>query len=121
MDSDCCKAVTPNISIKNTKEAALYTGKKAKAKGMSDGDQNYAYIAFHYIHKNPLTGGLVSKLEDWKYSSYCDYAGLRNGTLCDKILAIDLIGFHVENFINESYSLIDKEISKKIFVKDDHV
>lgn len=45
---------------------------KAKAKGMSDGDQNYAYIAFHYIHQNPLTKGLVSKLEDWKFSSYCD-------------------------------------------------
>ena len=88
---------------------------------MSDGDQNYAYIAFHYIHQNPFTAGLVFKLEDWKYSSYFDYAGLRNGTLCDRTLSENLIGFDAGNFINETYTLIDGTISKKIFLKDDHI
>jgi REP element-mobilizing transposase RayT len=37
-----------------------------------------------YIHLNPLIDGLVGKLEDYQWSSYPDYIGLRQGTLCDK-------------------------------------
>ena len=37
-----------------------------------------------YIHLNPLSAGLVSKLEDYQWSSYPDYIGAREGTLCDK-------------------------------------
>jgi hypothetical protein len=84
---------------------------------MSDGSNNYSYIAFHYVHQNPYKANLVSQMEDWKYSSFCDYAGLRNGTLCDKELAEQLIGFNPENFMIESYSLIDDDISRKIFFK----
>jgi REP element-mobilizing transposase RayT len=94
---------------------------KTKAKGMSDGSVNYGYIAFHYTHQNPLKANLVSKLEDWIYSSYPDYAGLRNGNLCDKKLAHQLIGFRKDNFIVESYKMIDEEITKKIFNKDDWI
>jgi REP element-mobilizing transposase RayT len=92
---------------------------KAKAKGMSDGDSNYGYIAFHYIHQNPIKAKLVSKLEDWPYSSFNDYAGCRNGNLCDRELAWQLIGYDKANFISESYSMIDEEISNKIFLKDE--
>jgi putative transposase len=94
---------------------------KTKAKGMSDGSTQYSNIAFHYIHQNPLTAKLVNKLEEWKYSSFYDYAGLRNGTLCDRELAKQLIGFNPDNFIAESYALIDDGISRKIFLKDDVV
>lgn len=37
-----------------------------------------------YIHLNPLIDGLVEKLQDYQWSSYPDYIGLRPGTLCDK-------------------------------------
>jgi REP element-mobilizing transposase RayT len=37
-----------------------------------------------YIHQNPNVGGLVTKLSDYPWSSYLDYAGTRNGTLVDK-------------------------------------
>jgi len=37
-----------------------------------------------YIHLNPLSAGLVNKLEDYQWSSYPDYIGARAGTLCDK-------------------------------------
>jgi putative transposase len=30
-----------------------------------------------YIHCNPVRRGLVSRPEDWKWSSHCDYAGTR--------------------------------------------
>jgi putative transposase len=34
-----------------------------------------------YIHLNPVRAHLVKKPEDWVYSSYQDYLGLRRGTL----------------------------------------
>jgi putative transposase len=34
-----------------------------------------------YIHLNPVTAGLVKCPEDWEFSSYRDYIGLRQGTL----------------------------------------
>ena len=54
---------------------------------MYDGDKHYEFTAFQYIHQNPLKANLVLNMEKWLYSSYADYAGFRNGTLCDKELA----------------------------------
>ncbi len=34
-----------------------------------------------YIHLNPVKAGLVQKPEKWKYSSFLDFIGIRNGTL----------------------------------------
>ena len=34
-----------------------------------------------YAHLNPVMDGLVRRAEDWEFSSYRDYIGLRNGTL----------------------------------------
>jgi putative transposase len=34
-----------------------------------------------YLHLNPVLAGLVKKPEDWPFSSYNDYLGLRQGTL----------------------------------------
>lgn len=42
-----------------------------------------------YIHANPHVAKLVTKLEDYPYSSYCDYVGERSGTLCDAPLVLD--------------------------------
>ena len=41
-----------------------------------------------YIHTNSSVAGIVSKPEDYKWSSYKDYLGLRNGTLCDKEIVL---------------------------------
>jgi putative transposase len=41
-----------------------------------------------YIHNNPKTAGLVMDLADYPWSSYQDYVGLRNGTLCNKELIL---------------------------------
>jgi len=34
-----------------------------------------------YIHLNPVKAGLVQQAEEWEFSSYLEYAGLRKGTL----------------------------------------
>lgn len=51
----------------------------------------YAYYCFHYIHNNPVASGLVKTREDWEFSSYRDYLGLRNGSLVNKTLALQTI------------------------------
>lgn len=55
-------------------------------------DNDYALQCFHYIHDNPVPARLVSKAIDWRYSSAIDYAGIRKGTLCNQLLAKDLLG-----------------------------
>ena len=50
-------------------------------------DNHYAATCFNYIHQNPVKANLCKKPEDWRYSSASDYAGLRNGTLCNQDLA----------------------------------
>ena len=82
---------------------------------MQEGHKNYGFIAFHYIHQNPLRAGLVQQLEDWGFSSLPDYAGRRNGTICNRELAFALIGLDKENFINEAGKHIDGNKIKKIF------
>lgn len=52
----------------------------------------YGATCFGYIHDNPRRAGLVKLAEDWPYSSCADFAGLRNGTLCNQALARELLG-----------------------------
>ncbi|WP_243348445.1 hypothetical protein [Parabacteroides sp. FAFU027] len=47
-------------------------------------EQAYQKICFDYIHQNPVTAGLTDLAEDWEFSSYRDYSGLRNGKLINK-------------------------------------
>ncbi|NJB84439.1 putative transposase [Lewinella marina] len=52
----------------------------------------YLTNCFFYIHNNPAKGDLVIAPEDWPYSSAADYAGNRDGTLCNYDLTRQLIG-----------------------------
>jgi len=99
---------------KNKRTGSLFR-QKTKAKDLSDGDKYYGPTAFHYIHQNPYCAGLVTKIEDWVYSSFLDYSNVRKGTLCDKELAHELIGFDRENFLKESYTVLDENLKSKIF------
>ena len=47
-------------------------------------EYEYPQICFNYIHNNPVSARLVKKPEDWEFSSYRDYCGLRNGKLINK-------------------------------------
>lgn len=51
----------------------------------------YGHHCFKYIHQNPEDANLVTKATCWLYSSAKDYAGLRNGTLCNLALGRALI------------------------------
>ncbi|HXS58022.1 MAG TPA: hypothetical protein VN726_17935 [Hanamia sp.] len=85
---------------------------KTKAKYLNiENDPNkhgsYLVNAMHYCHQNPWKAGLVKKLEDWPYSSFLEYGGLRNGHLCNKALLMELTGYDLNNFYNDSYNIIE--------------
>ncbi|MBU2542018.1 transposase [Patescibacteria group bacterium] len=62
-----------------------------KAKEIKNQEQ-FLYLTA-YIHTNPRVAGLVAKLNDWQWSSFLDYVGLRKGTLIKK----DLVFEYFEN------------------------
>jgi hypothetical protein len=72
--------------------------------------QDYFVNCFHYIHQNPLITKLTEKLEDWEFSSFKDYAGFREGTLCEKSLAKIYCGYIPADFVEKSYALVDKKL-----------
>jgi REP element-mobilizing transposase RayT len=45
-----------------------------------DQDEYLLHLS-RYIHLNPVRARLVSQPHAWAFSSYCEYVGLRNGTL----------------------------------------
>ncbi|MEP6949829.1 MAG: hypothetical protein ABI863_11165 [Ginsengibacter sp.] len=40
-------------------------------------DQEMFDKTLEYIHQNPVIAGFVNKPEDWKYSSACDFCGVK--------------------------------------------
>ena len=80
---------------------------KTKAKNVAESDwviknnyilQDYCSRCFDYIHQNPVEAKLVQYPSDWRFSSYQDYAGLRDGTLCNKELATKYCGYDPRDF-----------------------
>ncbi len=93
---------------------------RAKAKPLDEDigkNDSYGINCFLYIHQNPVRAGLVTKLEDWEFSSYQDYAGLRNGTLCNKEIAKDLLKLPsgYSEFEKFSYQTIPKQFLRLTF------
>lgn len=63
---------------------------------------DYAVCCFRYIHQNPFEANLVDSLEEWEFSSFRDYLGLRKGTLCNQSLANKLLEFELNEFFEFS-------------------
>ena len=76
----------------------------------------YLTILCRYIHLNPVKAKLVSRPEDWAYSNYREWVGLRNGELVDKVFVQDHFSIAEEyrEFVNDgldeqrSYEKINK-------------
>jgi putative transposase len=73
-----------------------------------------------YIHQNPKVGGLVTNLRDYQWSSYLDYIGIRNGTLCDKsfILKMFTSSIEYEKFVEVSYGAIKQRKDIELLLLD---
>ncbi len=105
---------TQGINKQNNSTGNLFQ-QKTKSKCINDGDSHYGYTAFQYIHQNPLRSNLVTKPEDWEFSSFPDYAGLRNGNLCNKTLAISLLELKMETFLQDCYAELPADLLQNIF------
>jgi len=70
-----------HINRKYNKIGHLFQGKYKQKEVDKD---EYLLQLSSYIHLNPVVDGLVEKLENYQWSSYPDYIGIRQGTLCDK-------------------------------------
>jgi len=83
-------------------------------------DRNeYLLHLSRYLHLNPVEAGLVKRPEDWEFSSYRDYIGLRLGTLPmpDIILSQFPTPRAYQEFI-ESYKLTDRDIIAHLLFDD---
>ncbi|MEX2478589.1 MAG: hypothetical protein WD357_09145 [Gracilimonas sp.] len=108
---------TQAINKKQDRTGSLFR-KRSKAKSLREDNlnsYNYGINCFFYIHQNPLKAGLVDKIEDWEFSSFQDYTGFRNGSLCDITLAKDL--FKLPEDENEFYEVSQKIIPDQIIQK----
>lgn len=54
-------------------------------------EKQYPQVCFDYIHQNPVKAALVTKAENWQFSSAKDYSGLRDGTLVNKEVALQFV------------------------------
>ena len=104
---------TKAINVQETRTGSLFT-QNTHSKNVSN-KPNLALTCFLYIHQNPMKAGLVRKMEDWEYSSFRDYCGLRKGSLCNKNLAIDLLNLSNEDFYSLSYELFPDKKLEDIF------
>jgi hypothetical protein len=76
------------------------------------GSLGYNFYCFFYIHQNPVKAGLVNRIEDWEFSSYPDYIGLRNGTLVNKKLGLEILNLKQEDVARLSGYFIEESIER---------
>ncbi len=71
-------AYTKAINKRFNRSGALFEG---RFQSIHVNDRNYLIHLSRYIHLNPVKAGFVNRPEEWEFSSYPEYAGLRSGTL----------------------------------------
>lgn len=99
------RSYTRAINLQEKRKGSLFQ-QKTKAKELVESRKynslSYPAICAHYIHQNPIIAGLTDNLIKWKFSSFLDYAEIRNGYLCDKELFFQLTGIKQDEFVTES-------------------
>lgn len=102
------------INEQQKRSGALFRP-KTKVKLVETHDEFYPSICFHYIHQNPVKANLATKIEQWTYSSFNDYAGFRNGTLCNQESATQLMNISKETFYEDSCKIVDEKYKEYFF------
>jgi REP element-mobilizing transposase RayT len=96
------------------RKGALFQG--AFQAKLIDRDEYLTHLS-RYIHLNPVRCGLATCAEDWVYSSYRDYIGLRHGSLPQAEIVLSQFGDGMcyRRFVEE-YAQNDRdEIAKWLF------
>lgn len=103
---------TKAINRKFNRTGSLFT-QNTKAKALvpvPDGS-----ICFKYIHQNPLKANLVKDMKDWEFSSFQDYVGIRNGSLCNQTLAKQVLSFDKVQYFKTAYEMVLEDDAKRLF------
>jgi len=69
---------------------AWYTSMGVTVLHTSIKEQQYHQVCLNYIHANPLKDGLVSDIQEWKYSSYHEY----NNKTGDILINPERVSYH---------------------------
>lgn len=104
-----CSSYANEFNKKYNRSGSLFR-QKTQAKLLENGISDYPMICFHYIHQNPVKAGLCNKLEDWEFSSFRDYLGLRTDTIVEKEIAYNVAGVEERTLYEDSYSIIEDEV-----------
>ncbi len=106
------------INKQNKTTGSLFQ-QKTKAKILSEENNisgiSYLEQCFCYIHQNPVVAGLATGLSDWPFSSYPDYAGLRNDTLCNKEVFFNHTGFQQADIVRICSARMKEKLIDKLF------
>ncbi len=65
------------------------------------GKNEYLLHLSRYIHINPVIGKLVKKAEEWNFSSYCDYIGLREDSFLRPAIVLEQFSMPVNDQQNQ--------------------
>ncbi len=79
---------------------------------LNNADDNYSISCFMYVHQNPLLANLVEKIENWEFSSFPDYIGMRKGTLVNIQMGLDIFDLEREQIYELSYQLLQDKSDK---------
>lgn len=96
---------TKGYNKENDRSGSLFR-QRTKYKLLEKQDECYPFICFNYIHQNPFKATLVKRIDEWEFSSFRDYVGLRNGTLCNKERAVELLGIDLQTYHQLVYDVI---------------
>jgi len=108
------------------KKYARYYNKKYDRKGrifrsplnhIETQTDTYLLNACAYIHGNPVQAGLVNFPEDWEYSNFREYLGMRKGTLYSEQFLMDYI-VNPELYRLNVIEIAKKKAMQKAFEKD---
>jgi REP element-mobilizing transposase RayT len=112
-----CTSYSMYFNKKYNRVGTLY---QDQFKAVHVADDEYLLWLSVYIHQNPHVAGLVKNLKDWKWGSYPDYIGARQGSLCKKDVVLERFKTSREyaDFVDSGFDIIKSKGELKDFVLD---
>jgi REP element-mobilizing transposase RayT len=104
---------TKSINKRENRTGNLFQ-QKTKAKCVNDSNGNHSRNAFFYIHQNPLKANLVSRIEEWQYSSFSAITKPHEDSLIDVSLVKKYIDFNEGAFMEDVYNILTEEEAQLI-------
>lgn len=92
---------------------------KTKAKKLNDSNDSRQYNpvekCMFYLHQNPVEAKIVNSPSEWAYSSFKDYAGIRNRSLCNQKIFFEFTGMSPKDFSDENSMLLSEKAIQHLY------